>query len=85
LGRRCKNCGMMHDNAQVPHDAFMTIFEFCDTSTAEECIAEKALSDDAFDTQSGIARRLAILSKIHEALYGVPSNKCKVGALTSKP
>ena len=68
----------METPPRVTHTEFMAIFEFCDTSTPAECKEERRMSDDEFDTKSGISRRLAILSKMHEALFGVPTKGCKI-------
>lgn len=62
----------------VTHAEFMEIFWFCDTMTHEELKAIKGMSDDEIDEKSRTARRLAILSKIHEALFGVPTNDCNI-------
>jgi hypothetical protein len=62
----------------VTHAEFMEIFWFCDTETTEERKATKSMTDEEIDEKSPIARRLAILSKIHEVLFGVPTNGCKV-------
>jgi hypothetical protein len=62
----------------VTHAEFMEIFWFCDTETPEECEATESMSDEEFDEKSPIAQRLAILSKIHEALFGIPTNGCEI-------
>lgn len=66
------------ENPLVTHDEFMEIFWFCDTETPEELEAIQGMSDEEIDEKSPIVRRLAILSKIHEALFGVPTKGCKI-------
>ena len=62
----------------VTHAEFMEIFWFCDTETPEEVKAMRGMSDEEIDEKSPIARRLMILSKIHEALFSIPTRECHV-------
>ncbi len=68
----------MTEHPLVTHAEFMEIFWFCDTMTPEEIKAMRGMSDEDFDEKSPIARRLMILSKIHEALFSIPTKECRV-------
>jgi hypothetical protein len=60
----------------VTHAEFMEIFWFCDTEMPKELKAMKGMSDEEIDEKSPIVRRWAILSKIHQAMFGIPTKGC---------
>jgi hypothetical protein len=56
----------------------MEIFWFCDSHSPAESRQVMGMSDEEAETNDPLLRRLAILSKIHEALFGVPTSRCKI-------
>lgn len=62
----------------ISHADFMEIFTFCDRHTPEELKRLAGMDDDELDQHDPLDRRLRILDKLHEHVFGVPVEGCSL-------
>lgn len=60
----------------ISHAEFMEIFWFCDTHTPEELEELDRMPDAEAEQKDPMARRLEILSRLHEMLFGTRAGQC---------